>query len=412
MDFAPSPRAGELAQRATRFLHDHVLPGEEQFHAEQAAMERDGTWGTPATVERLKPLAREQGLWNLFLPDPAHGPGVSVLDYAPTAEISGWSPWIMPEAMNCSAPDTGNMELLAMFATPEQSARWLDPLLDGRIRSCFSMTEPEVASSDARNIAATIRRDGDEYVIDGHKWWSTGGMSPSCEVAIVMGVTDPEADAYHQQSMVLVPLDTPGVTIERSTTVFGYTDRAHGGHAVIRFDGVRVPAANLLGSEGSGFAMAQARLGPGRIHHCMRLIGMAERALDVMVRRAGGRVAFGRPLAAQGVVREQISRARLAIDQARLLVLRTAWQIDTVGAKEAAAGIAGIKAVVPAMACDVIDDAIQVCGGLGVSDDEVLAALYAAARTLRIADGPDEVHHRSVSRAEIRRVLGSAPRSR
>jgi len=411
MDFAPSPRAAALADTATRFLHEHVLPAEADLHVEEAAMERDGTWDTPPTVERLKGLAREQGLWNLFLPDPTHGPGVSVLDYAPTAEISGWSPWLMPEAMNCSAPDTGNMELLAMFATPEQSERWLERLLDGRIRSCFSMTEPDVASSDARNIAATIRRDGDSYVVNGRKWWSTGGMSPRCEVAIVMGVTDPGADAYHQQSMLLVPLDTPGVRVERSTNVFGYTDRAHGGHAVISFDDVRVPADSLLGSEGGGFAMAQARLGPGRVHHCMRLIGMAERAFDVMVRRAGERVAFGRPLAAQGVVREQVSKARLAIDQARLLVLRTAWQIDTVGAREAAAGIAGIKAVVPAMACDVIDDAIQVCGGLGVSDDEVLASLYAGARTLRIADGPDEVHHRTVARAEMRRVAATAHRA-
>jgi acyl-CoA dehydrogenase len=410
MEFALSPRAQELSEKATAFLHEHVLPAEQRFHAEVAAMERDDTWGTPAVVTELKALAREQGLWNLFLPDPSHGPGVSVLDYAPTAEISGWSPWLMPEAMNCSAPDTGNMELLAMFATPEQAQRWLEPLLDGRIRSCFSMTEPDVASSDARNIAATIVADGDEYVIDGRKWWSTGGMSPACKVAIVMGVTDPDADAYHQQSMVLVPLDAPGVTVERSTTVFGYTDRAHGGHAVISFDGVRVPASSLLGEPGGGFAMAQARLGPGRVHHCMRLIGMAERAIDIMVRRAAERTAFGRPLAAQGVVREQISRSRLAVDQARLLVLRTAWQIDSVGAKQAAAGIAGIKAVVPAMACDVIDDAIQVLGGLGVSDDEVLAALYAAARTLRIADGPDEVHHRTVARAELRRVLGDQAR--
>jgi len=409
MDFAPSPRAQDLADRATAFLNEQVRPSEPRFFAEVAGMERDGTWGTPPVVEELKARARERGLWNLFLPDPAHGPGVPVLDYAPVAEISGWSPWIMPEAMNCAAPDTGNMELLAMFATPEQSQRWLAPLLAGQIRSCFSMSEPDVASSDARNIAATIVRDGDEYVITGRKWWSTGGMSPACRLAVVMGVTDPHADAYTQQSMVLVPLDTPGVTVERSTTVFGYTDRAHGGHAVISFDGARVPVGNLLGSPGAGFAMAQARLGPGRIHHCMRLIGMAERAIDTMVRRAANRTAFGRPLAAQGVVRESISRSRLAVDQARLLVLRTAWEIDRVGARQAATGIAGIKAVVPAMACQVIDDAIQVLGGLGVSDDEVLAALYAAARTLRIADGPDEVHHRSVARQELRRVLGEPP---
>jgi acyl-CoA dehydrogenase len=406
MDFAPSPRAQDLADRAWAFLTERVLPAEPAYHAQVAELERDGGWGTPPVVDELKAEARERGLWNLFLPDPAHGPGVSTLDYSPTAEISGWSPWLMPEAMNCSAPDTGNMELLAMFATAEQADRWLRPLLDGEIRSCFSMTEPDVASSDARNIAATIRRDGDDYVVDGRKWWSTGGMAPSCEVAIVMGVTDPDADTYTQQSMILVPLDTPGVTVERSTTVFGYTDRSHGGHAVISFDGVRVPASNLLGPEGAGFAMAQARLGPGRIHHCMRQIGAAERALDIMVRRASERTAFGRPLAQQGVVREKISRARLAIDQSRLLVLRTAWEIDTKGARAAATGIAGIKAVVPAMAGAVIDDAIQVLGGLGVSDDEVLAALYAQARTLRIADGPDEVHHRTVARHELRRVLG------
>ena len=412
MDFAMSERARELREQAARFLVEEVLPAEPRLHDEVAVMDRDDVWGTPPVVEALKAQARERGLWNLFLPDAAHGPGVSTLDYAPTAEVSGWSPWLMPEAMNCSAPDTGNMELLAMFATPAQAQRWLEPLLDGRIRSCFSMTEPDVASSDARNIAATIVRDGDDYVVTGRKWWSTGGMSPRCEVAIVMGVTDPTADAYTQQSMVLVPLAAPGVTVERSTMVFGYSDRAHGGHAVIRFDDVRVPVSNLLGDEGAGFAMAQARLGPGRIHHCMRLIGMAERAIDTMVRRSAERSAFGGPLASQGVVRDQISRSRLAVDQARLLVLRTAWEIDTVGAKLAAAGIAGIKAVVPAMACQVIDDAIQVLGGLGVSDDEVLAALYAGARTLRIADGPDEVHHRTVSRAELRRVLGDQARRR
>jgi acyl-CoA dehydrogenase len=406
MDFAPSTRAQDLADRAWAFLTERVLPAEPAYHEQAAALEREGGWGTPPVVEELKREARERGLWNLFLPDPAHGPGVCTLDYAPTAEISGWSPWLMPEAMNCSAPDTGNMELLAMFATPEQSERWLRPLLDGEIRSCFSMTEPDVASSDARNICASIRRDGDEYVVNGRKWWSTGGMSPACAVAIVMGITDPESDAYTQQSMILVPLDTPGVTVERSTTVFGYTDRTHGGHAVISFDDARVPASNLLGPEGAGFAMAQARLGPGRVHHCMRQIGAAERAIDIMVRRAAERTAFGRPLAQQGVVREKISRARLAVDQARLLVLRTAWEIDAKGAKEAASGIAAIKAVVPAMTCQVIDDAIQVLGGLGVSDDEVLAALYAQARTLRIADGPDEVHHRTVARHELRRVLG------
>jgi acyl-CoA dehydrogenase len=411
MEFRPSPRAAELTERATAFLHEQVLPAEPRFFAEDGGAEG---WSRPPVVAELQAAARAAGLWNLFLPDAEHGAGLSVAEYAPVAEVSGWAPWLMPEAMNCAAPDTGNMELLAMFASPAQQERWLAPLLEAQIRSCFAMTEPDVASSDARNIATTITPVLDAggtvtgYRVRGRKWWSTGAMAPDCAVALVLGVSDPEADAHRRHSVVLVPMPSPGLTVERSTTVFGFTDRAHGGHGILTFDDVLVPADALLGARGAGFAMAQARLGPGRVHHCMRLLGGAERALEMLCRRAAARTAFGRPLAEQGVVRDQIARARLALDQARLLVQRTAWQIDTEGARAAAAGIAAIKAVVPSVACQVIDDAIQVHGGLGVSDDTVLAALYAQARTLRIADGPDEVHRRSVARAELRRVLGDA----
>ncbi len=412
MDFAPTDRARELTERATTFLHEHVLPAEARFHQQARAGAQAGSWDTPPVVLELQRQAQDAGLWNLFLPPGEHGSGgagLSVSEYAAVAEVSGWSPWIMPEAMNCSAPDTGNMELLAMFGSADQRERWLKPLLSAEIRSCFGMTEPDVASSDARNIATTIEadRDGDGvvsgYRVNGRKWWSTGAMSARCRVALVMGVSEPDAEPHARHTIVLVPMDADGVVRERSTTVFGYTDHAHGGHGVVRFDQVRVPATAVLGRPGAGFAMAQARLGPGRIHHCMRLLGMAERAIDAMVRRAGERTAFQRTLAEQGVVRDQIARARLAVDQARLLVQRTAWQIDTEGARAASAGIAGIKAVVPGVVCQVLDDAIQVHGGLGVSDDEVLASLYAAARSLRIADGPDEVHRRSVARYELRR---------
>ncbi|MDH4016343.1 MAG: acyl-CoA dehydrogenase family protein, partial [Actinomycetota bacterium] len=361
----------------------------------------------PPVVEDLKATARAAGLWNLFLPGstaPDHG--LSVTDYAPLAELTGWSPEIAPEALNCSAPDTGNMEILHMFGTAAQKEQWLAPLLTGEIRSAFSMTEPEVASSDARNISTSVRRDGDDYVINGRKWWSTGANDPRCKVLVVMGKTDPDADVYHQQSMVLVPLDTPGVEIVRNVPVFGYHDQH--GHAEITFTDVRVPVTNLLGEQGSGFAIAQARLGPGRIHHCMRAIGMAERALDLMCRRSIDRVAFGRPLARQGVIQQWIAESRIAIDQARLLTLKAAWMIDTVGAKGARQEIAAIKVVAPRMALEVVDRAIQAHGGAGVSDDTPLAMMWAGLRSLRIADGPDEVHLRDIARLELRPLV--APR--
>ena len=408
MDFEHSPRAEQYLGTLRSFMTDEVLPAEPVYADQRRALAAAGRpHELPAVVEELKGRARAAGLWNLFLPegtDPAHG--LSVLDYAPLAELSGWSPEIAPEALNCSAPDTGNMEILHMFGTPEQKEQWLDPLLAGEIRSAFSMTEPEVASSDARNIATSIVRDGDDYVINGHKWWSTGANDPRCRVLVVMGKTDPQADVYHQQSMVLVPMDTPGVQIVRSVPVFGYHDQH--GHAEITLTDVRVPVTNLLGAEGSGFAIAQARLGPGRIHHCMRAIGMAERALDLMCRRSIERVAFGKPLARQGVVQEWIAESRIAIEQARLLTLKAAWMIDTVGAKGARKEIAAIKVVAPRMALEVVDRAIQVHGGAGVSDDTPLAMMWAGLRSLRLADGPDEVHLRDVARLELRPLV--APR--
>lgn len=354
-------------------------------------------------MAELKAEARKRGLWNLFLPDPRHGAGLTNLQYAPLAELTGRSPHLAPEALNCAAPDTGNMELLAEFGSPGQQERWLRPLLEGEIRSAFCMTEPEVASSDATNIATRITRDGDHYVVDGRKWWSSGAMDPRCEIFIVMGKTDPAADRHRQQSMILVPRDTPGVTVRRGMTVFGYSDASHGGHAEVDFADVRVPVENLVGAEGTGFAIAQARLGPGRIHHCMRLIGMAERALELLCRRALERVAFGRPLAEQGVVREWIAESRVRIEQARLLVLKTAWLMDTVGNKGAHTEIQAIKIATPAMAEWVIDKAIQAYGGAGVSQDTPLAALWAQSRTLRLADGPDEVHRSSLAKRELRR---------
>lgn len=399
MDFAPTARGAQMLDRLQTFMDEHVFPAE-AVYAEQRRANADAgrPYELPHVVETLKAEARRQGLWNLFLPDVS---GLSVLEYAPLAELSGWSPEIAPEALNCAAPDTGNMEVLHLVGTAEQKRQWLEPLLAGEIRSGFAMTEPDVASSDARNIRTSIVRDGDEYVVSGRKWWTTGAADPRCRVLIVMGRTDPEATTYRQQSMVLVPMDAPGVEMVRSLPVFGYEDQH--GHGEIEFHDVRVPVGNLLGAEGDGFAIAQARLGPGRVHHCMRAIGMAERALSLMVQRARTREAFGRPLAAHGVVAAQIAEARMAIEQARLLVLKTAWLIDTVGAKAAATEVAAIKVVVPRMACTVIDDAIQVYGGAGVSDDVPLAAMYAGARTLRIADGPDEVHVRTVARQEIRR---------
>jgi acyl-CoA dehydrogenase len=403
VEFAYSPKVEEYLGRLAAFMDEHVYPSE-PLYAEQVAR-LAGQWQPPPVMEQLKAEARARGLWNLFLPHPEFGAGLSNLEYAPLAELSGRSPALAPEALNCSAPDTGNMELLASFGTREQQERWLRPLLQGEIRSCFSMTEPDVASSDATNIAARITRDGDHYVVSGRKWWSSGAMSARCRLAIVMGVTDPGAEPHRRQSMVLVPLDTPGVEVRRSTSVFGYGDGPHGGHAEILFDDVRVPAANLLGEPGSGFAIAQARLGPGRIHHCMRLIGMAERALELTCRRVVGRVSFGRPIAEHGVVQAWIADARIRIEQARLLVLKTAWLMDTVGNRGARTEIAAIKVAVPEMACSVIDDAIQAHGGAGLSQDFPLASLYAQARLLRIADGPDEVHRISVARRELRPYL-------
>ncbi|MGH8928174.1 MAG: acyl-CoA dehydrogenase family protein, partial [Acidimicrobiia bacterium] len=340
-----------------------------------------------------------QGLWNLFLPDREQGAGLTVSEYAPLAEITGRSPHLAPEAINCSAPDTGNMEILHLFGTPAQKARWLSPLLDGEIRSCFSMSEPDVASSDATNIRTRIEREGDEYVITGRKWFSSGAASPRCRVAIVMGVTNPDADPHQRQSMILVPFDSPGVTVERQPTVFGYQDR--GGHPVVNYAGVRVPADNLLGEEGSGFAIAQARLGPGRIHHCMRAIGAAERCFELMCRRARERVAFGKTLAEQGIIQEWIAESRMRIEQARLLVMKTAWLIDHHGVKAARVEIAAIKVVAPDVLTYVADRAMQVFGAAGFTDDYPLAQLWSMGRWLKIADGPDEVHRRSVARAEL-----------
>jgi acyl-CoA dehydrogenase len=404
VDFAFSERSLALQEQVKSFLDELVYPAEPVFEEQAVANRAAGTpFRTPEVLAGLKDEARKRGLWNLFLPDQEHGAGLSVLDYAPIAELSGRSLAIAPEAMNCAAPDTGNMELLAMFATEAQRKDWLEPLLRGEIRSCFSMTEPDVASSDATNIAATITADGSDYVVNGVKWWSTGAMRPECRVAIVMGVSDPEAAKYARHSMILVPLDTAGVTLERSTTVYGYDDGPHGGHGVIRYDDVRVPRENLLGPQGGGFMMAQARLGPGRIHHCMRCLGMAERALELMCARAATRTTFGQPIAQHGVVQEWIAESRLAIEQARLLVLKAAWLIDTVGARNARTEIAAIKVAAPRAASYVLDRAVQVFGAAGVSGDTPLAALWAQLRTLHLADGPDEVHLRSIAREEIRR---------
>jgi acyl-CoA dehydrogenase len=409
MDFAHSARSIELQTKLAAFLDECIYPAEAEFHAQEQAARAAGTpFSTPAALGPLKQEARNRGLWNLFLPDDRFGAGISVLDYAPLAELSGRSPGIAPEAMNCSAPDTGNMELLAMFGTDEQQDQWLKPLLEAEIRSCFSMTEPDVASSDATNIATTITRDGSDYLVNGRKWWSTGAMRSECAVAIVMGVSDPDAERHARHSMILVPLDAPGVTVHRSTTVFGYDDGPHGGHAEITYDNVRVPASNLLGTQGGGFAMAQARLGPGRIHHCMRSIGVAERALELMVARSESRSTFGSPLARHGVVAEWIAESRLAIEQARLLVLKAAWLIDNAGVKEAASEIAAIKVAAPRAASYVLDRAIQTFGGAGVSGDTPLAEWWAALRTLHLADGPDEVHLRSVARVEISRARAAA----
>ena len=403
MDFAYDARTEQLSGQLLEFMDSHVYPAEKVFAdqvAEAAAAGR--IWQRPPVIDELKAEARSRGLWNLFLPKHPGGGGLTNLQYAPLAEITGHSPALAPEAMNCAAPDTGNMEVLAEFGTPEQQDRWLKPLLDGAIRSAFCMTEPDVASSDASNIATRIERRGGDYVINGLKWWASGAMDPRCEILIVMGKTDPAGDRHRQQSMILVPTDAPGVTVKRGMRVFGYTDGTHGGHAEVEFSDVRVPAANLIAGEGDGFAIAQARLGPGRIHHCMRQIGAAERALELMCRRVSARTAFGKPLAAQGVIQDWIAESRVRIEQARLLVLKTAWLMDTVGNKGAHREIQAIKIVTPAMSQWVIDKAIQAHGAAGISQDFPLAHLWASARTLRFADGPDEVHKRSLAWRELK----------
>ncbi|MTV25872.1 acyl-CoA dehydrogenase [Nitriliruptoraceae bacterium ZYF776] len=396
MDFEHSQRARELQEQLWDLMHTHVFPAEAVYEEQLAAA--GDPHAVPEVMDDLKAEARRRGLWNLFLPAVS---GLSNLEYASLAEITGWSGELAPQALNCNAPDTGNMETLHLFGTPEQQQTWLEPLLEGRIRSAFCMTEPAVASSDATNIECTIRRDGDEYVIDGRKWWATNAMDPRTEILIVMGKTDPEGPRHAQQSMVLVPRDTPGIEVVRSTKVLGFLDRD--GHAEIVFDGVRVPASNLLAGEGDGFRIAQARLGPGRIHHCMRAIGAAERALDLLCSRATDRVAFGKPLADQGLTHQAIAESRVAIDQARLYVQQAAWRIDRDGAQGAAQQIAAIKLVVPRMAAEVIDRAIQIHGGAGVSEDTPLAQMYAWHRAMRLFDGPDEVHLRTVARSELKR---------
>ena len=402
MDFEFDTKTIELRERLLTFMDAYVYPNERVFEEQVAAGE---SWTTPPVMDELKAKARAEGLWNLFLPHDGRGGGITNLQYAPLCEIMGRSPRLAPEVFNCSAPDTGNMEVLAAFGTPEQQRQWLEPLLAGEIRSAFCMTEPDVASSDANNIATRIERDGDEYVINGRKWWSSGAMRDRCKIFILMGKTDPTAERHRQQSQILVPRDTPGVDVQRGMTVFGYDDGPHGGHAEIVFTDVRVPASNIIAGPGEGFAIAQARLGPGRIHHCMRLIGMAERALELMCRRALNRVAFGAPLAEQGVIHEWIAESRVRIEQARLLVLKTAWLMDTVGNKGAHTEIQAIKIATPLMTEWVLDKAIQAHGAGGVSQDFPLAELWAAARTLRLADGPDEVHQRSLARRELKKYV-------
>ncbi|HTP21746.1 MAG TPA: acyl-CoA dehydrogenase family protein [Solirubrobacteraceae bacterium] len=402
MDFEFSDRCNELRDRLLAFMDEHVYPAEPVYH-EQLVASGD-PHSHPPVMEELKARAQELGLWNLFLPhpNPEYGaPGLSNTDYAPLAEIMGRS-HIAPEACNCAAPDTGNMEVLALFGTPEQKERWLRPLLDGEIRSAFAMTEPAVASSDATNIELRIDRDGDEYLLNGRKWWISGAMRERCKILIVMGKTDPGASPFQQQSMILVPPETPGLQVLRNLPVFGYVDQES--HAELLFEDVRVPASNLVSEEGHGFLIAQARLGPGRIHHCMRTIGAAERALELMCARAASRVTFGQAVAERANIQDWIAESRIEIDMARLLTLRAAWLMDTVGNKHARTEIAAIKVAAPRVALKVIDRAIQVYGGAGVSDDFPLASMYAHLRTLRLADGPDEVHKRSIARMELRRV--------
>jgi acyl-CoA dehydrogenase len=398
VNFAYSDKVKDLSRRLTAFMDAHVYPNEKTFRDQVSTGDR---WQPTAIVEDLKKKARAEGLWNLFLPESKRGAGLTNLEYAPLCEIMGRSP-IAPEVFNCSAPDTGNMEVLERYGTEQHKETWLKPLLAGEIRSCFAMTEPQVASSDATNIESRIVRDGGDYVINGRKWWSSGAGDPRCKIFIFMGKTDPSAPRHRQQSMVLVPRDTPGVTIERMLPVFGYDDAPHG-HGEIRFENVRVPATNVLLGEGRGFEIAQGRLGPGRIHHCMRTIGVAERALEAMIARVKSRVAFGKPIAEHGTIRADIADSRMEINQARLLTLNAAYLMDTVGNKEARAEIAMIKVVAPRMALRVIDRAIQAHGGAGVSNDFMLASWWAHTRTLRLADGPDEVHRETIAKIELAR---------
>lgn len=402
MDFDYSPRCKDLQTRLLAFMDEHIYPNEKAFKEEvdRNGQQQGNRWIPTALVENLKPIARQQGLWNLFLPRSERAPeGLSNLDYAPLCEIMGRVAWA-PEVFNCSAPDTGNMETLERYGTEEHKRRWLEPLLNGEIRSAFAMTEPDVASSDATNVETRIEKDGGDYLINGHKWWISGAGDPRCKLFIVMGKTDPAAARHKQQSMILVPSDTPGITIKRPLPVFGYDDAPHG-HCEILFENVRVPASNILLGEGRGFEIAQGRLGPGRIHHCMRAIGVAERALELMCRRLDSRVAFGRKISEQGAWRERIAESRIRIDTARLLTLKTAWLMDTVGNKQAQSEIAMIKVLAPTVAQQVLDWAIQAHGAAGVSDDFPLAYQWAGNRTLRLADGPDEVHRNAVAKLEL-----------
>jgi acyl-CoA dehydrogenase len=400
MDFGYSPRTQQLQAAVSAFMAEHIYPNEARYWAElQANTDAGKRWTPLPVIEELKPKARAAGLWNLFLPESDYGAGLLNQEYAPLAEIMGRAPWAS-EVFNCSAPDTGNMEVLVRYGTAEHKKRWLEPLLAGEIRSAFAMTEPAVASADATNIEARIERDGDDYIINGRKWWTSGGGDPRCKILIFMGKTDPDAPRHSQQSMILVPMDAPGVTVLRPLTVMGYDDAPHG-HMEVDFKNVRVPASNILLGEGRGFEIAQGRLGPGRIHHCMRLIGLAERSLEMMCRRALSRVAFGKTVAQQGVTQERIAEARCMIEQARLLTLKSAWMMDVAGNKSAKAEIAMIKVVAPQMACQVIDWAMQVHGGAGMSQDFPLAYYYTLARTLRFADGPDEVHRNAIAKIEL-----------
>jgi len=402
MDFSYDAKTEELQRTLLEFMDSHIYPNEETFHRQLGELDNQWAWDSVPILGELREEARRRGLWNVFLPG-EHGAGLTNLQYAALAEISGRSGHLAPAVMNCAAPDTGNMEVLALAGTEAQKEKWLKPLLNGEIRSAFAMTEPDVASSDATNIELSIVRDGDEYVLNGRKWWITGAMNPNCKIFIVMGKTDPDAERHRQQSMILVERDTPGLEVVRGMHVFGYDDHEHGGHAELRFNNVRVPAENLILNEGDGFMIAQLRLGPGRIHHCMRSIGVAERAISAMCERVEGRVAFGKPLSEQGVIREWIAEARISIEQLRLLVLKTAWLMDTVGNRGAHTEIQAIKIATPKVVQEILDRAMQAHGAGGLSQDFVLANAYAGIRTLRFADGPDEVHKNSLARAELRR---------